>query len=97
MFGSPSAELAEALAPFNPTLYSRFQGEVAPAVGSGTVRPEHRSPRTGSILYESAVMTSLDNRRYLARCPPDISRTYRDHARWARYRARYMGRYRVIA
>ena len=27
VFGSPSAELAEALAPFNPTLYSRFQGK----------------------------------------------------------------------
>ena len=27
VFGSPSAELAEALAPFNPTVYSRFQGK----------------------------------------------------------------------
>ena len=27
VFGSPSAELAEALAPFNPTLHSRFQGK----------------------------------------------------------------------
>lgn len=26
-FGSPSAELAEAIAPFNPTLYAHFQGK----------------------------------------------------------------------
>jgi len=27
VFGSPSAELADALAPFNPTLYTHFQGK----------------------------------------------------------------------